>query len=135
MTHSNSNNQENTSQHVNQNNSSQPNSNGVDANGAAATVFNSSELTAQQVEGLTDTSDLQDASNVEDIPKNPENALQEEGSERERAAQLNDGSAGNQTIRNAVENLNTDELIHNLEDGNTDKDKPSPNPAPFISPD
>ncbi|RYZ95719.1 MAG: hypothetical protein EOP47_25260 [Sphingobacteriaceae bacterium] len=77
----------------------------------ADAVFDKDKLSSQQVEGLTDTDELS-----RQLDKNPENALNEQGLERKNATELNDGSAGNQSIRNAVENLNEDELEHNLVD-------------------
>lgn len=110
--------------------------------GAAAQVFNNNRLTSDQVEGLTDTADLEDSDNNEDIAKNPENALQSQGAKRQLATEFDQGSTsagseGNQSIRDAAGNLDTDQLIHNLEDngsGDT-SDSPSTNPAPFVAPD
>ncbi len=131
MTHSN--NQDNTSPKTDQDHHSQPNnSNGTQAESAVATLLNGDKLSYQQVEGLTDSDQLQQAIEREDIPKNPENALQEQGVEREQAIQSNDGSHGNETIRKAMENLDSDEMRHNLKDEGDDTDQPSPNPAPFI---
>ncbi|AVZ84793.1 hypothetical protein [Acinetobacter sp. WCHA45] len=133
MTHSN--NQDNTSPKTGQDHHSQPNnSNGTQAESAVATLLNGDKLSYQQVEGLTDSDQLQQAIEREDIPKNPENALQEQGVEREQAIQLNDGSHGNETIRKAMENLDSDEMRHNLKDEGDDTDQTSPNPAPFIEP-
>ena len=133
MTHSN--NQDNTSPKTGQDHHSQPNnSNGTQAESAVATLLNGDKLSYQQVEGLTDSDQLQQAIEREDIPKNPENALQEQGAEREQAIQSNDGSHGNETIRKAVENLDCDEMRHNLKDKGDDTDQPSPNPTPFIEP-
>lgn len=133
MTHSN--NQDNTSPKTGQDHHSQPNnSNGTQAESAVATLLNGDKLSYQQVEGLTDSDQLQQAIEREDIPKNPENALQEQGVEREQTIQSNDGSHGNETIRKAMENLDSDEMRHNLKDEGDDTDQPSPNPAPFIEP-
>ncbi|WP_407641621.1 hypothetical protein [Acinetobacter halotolerans] len=96
--------------------------------------MSSDKLSYQQVEGLTNSDDLQEEMKNADIPKNPENALQEEGAEREHAIQSNDGSHGNEKIRKAVENLDSDEMRHNLKDEGDDTDQPSQNPAPFITP-
>lgn len=132
MTHSN--NQDNTSPKTGQDHHSQPNkSNGTQAESAVATLLNDDKLSYQQVEGLTDIDQLQQAIE-EDIPKNPENALQEQAAEREQAIQSNDGSHGNETIRKAMENLDSDEMRHNLKDEGDDTDQPSQNPAPFIEP-
>ena len=109
----------------------------------ADAVFNNDKLSAQQMEGLTDTDELtkqldgnkaNDSSQVNsDIDKNPENALNEEGAERKNAAQLNDGSSGNQSIRNAVDHLNEDKLEDNLlnQDKNANQEKAADNPTPF----
>ena len=133
MTHSN--NQDNTSPKTGQDHHSQPNnSNGTQAESAVATLLNDDKLSYQQVEGLTDSDQLKQAIEREDIPKNPENALQEQGVEREQAIQSNDGSHGNETIRKAMANLDSDEMRHNLKDEGDDTDKPSQNPAPFIEP-
>lgn len=133
MTHSN--NQDNTSPKTGQDHHSQPNnSNGTQAESAVATLLNDDKLSYQQVEGLTDSDQLQQAIEREDIPKNPENALQEQAAKREQAIQSNDGSHGNETIRKAMENLDSDEMRHNLKDEGDDTDQPSQNPAPFIEP-
>lgn len=133
MTHSN--NQDNTSPKTGQDHHSQQNSsNGTQAESAVATLLNGDKLSYQQVEGLTDSDQLQQAIEKQDISKNPENALQEQGAEREQAIQSNDGSHGNETIRKAMENLDSDEMRHNLKDEGDDTDKPSQNPAPFIEP-
>ncbi|RZF56963.1 hypothetical protein EXE30_01535 [Acinetobacter halotolerans] len=101
---------------------------------AEVDLMSSDKLSYQQVEGLTNSDDLQEEMKNADIPKNPENALQEEGAEREHAIQSNDGSHGNEKIRKAVENLDSDEMRHNLKDEGDDTDQPSQNPAPFITP-
>ena len=133
MTHSN--NQDNTSPKTGQDHHSQQNSsNGTQAESAVAALLNGDKLSYQQVEGLTDSDQLQQAIEKQDISKNPENALQQQGAEREQAIQSDDGSHGNETIRKAVENLDCDEMRHNLKDKGDDTDKPSPNPAPFIEP-
>ena len=133
MTHSN--NQDNTSPKTGQDHHSQQNSsNGTQAESAVAALLNGDKLSYQQVEGLTDSDQLQQAIEKQDISKNPENALQQQGAEREQAIQSNDGSHGNETIRKAVENLDCDEMRHNLKDEGDDTDQPSQNPAPFIEP-
>ena len=133
MTHSN--NQDNTSPKTGQDHHSQPNnSNGTQAESAVAALLNGDKLSYQQVEGLTDSDQLQQAIEKQDISKNPENALQQQGAEREQAIQSDDGSHGNETIRKAVENLDCDEMRHNLKDKGDDTDQPSPNPAPIIEP-
>ena len=133
MTHSN--NQDNTSPKTGQDHHSQQNSsNGTQAESAVAALLNGDKLSYQQVEGLTDSDQLQQAIEKQDISKNPENALQQQGAEREQAIQSNDGSHGNETIRKAMENLDRDEMRHNLKDEGGDTDQPSPNPAPFIEP-
>ena len=131
MTHSN--NQDNTSPKTGQDHHSQQNSsNGTQAESAVAALLNGDKLSYQQVEGLTDSDQLQQAIEKQDISKNPENALQQQGAEREQAIQSDDGSHGNETIRKAMENLDRDEMRHNLKDKGDDTDQPSPNPAPFI---
>ncbi len=131
MTSSNSNNNTDPQSRTNPN---------ADANHAPAkqdytadAVFNNDKVSSQQVEGLTDTDALS-----EQLDKNPENALNEQGSEKQAQAQLNDGSAGNQNIRNAVEHLNEDQLEDNLlhqdKGSNHEKAKTTNNSAPF-SPD
>ena len=133
MTHSN--NQDNTSPKTGQDHHSQPNnSNGTQAESAVATLLNGDKLSYQQVEGLTDSDQLQQAIEKQDISKNPENALQQQGAEREQAIESNDGSHGNENIRKAMENLDRDEMRHNLKDKGDDTDQPSPNPTPFIEP-
>ena len=133
MTHSN--NQDNTSPKTGQDHHSQPNnSNGTQAESAVATLLNGDKLSYQQVEGLTDSDQLQQAIEKQDISKNSENALQQQGAEREQAIESNDGSHGNETIRKAMENLDSDEMRHNLKDEGDDTDQPSRNPAPFIEP-
>lgn len=133
MTHSN--NQDNTSPKTGQDHHSQQNSsNGTQAESAVAALLNGDKLSYQQVEGLTDSDQLQQAIEKQDISKNSENALQQQGAEREQAIQSDDGSHGNETIRKAMENLDRDEMRHNLKDKGDDTDQPSPNPAPFIEP-
>ena len=115
MTHSN--NQDNTSPKTGQDHHSKQNSsNGTQAESAVAALLNGDKLSYQQVEGLTDSDQLQQAIEKQDISKNPENALQQQGAEREQAIQSDDGSHGNETIRKAMENLDRDEMIHNLKD-------------------
>ena len=131
MTHSN--NQDNTSPKTGQDHhSQQKSSNGTQAESAVAALLNGDKLSYQQVEGLTDSDQLQQAIEKQDISKNSENALQQQGAEREQAIQSDDGSHGNETIRKAVENLDCDEMRHNLKDKGDDTDQPSPNHAPFI---
>ena len=131
MTHSN--NQDNTSPKTGQDHHSQQNSsNGTQAESAVAALLNGDKLSYQQVEGLTDSDQLQQAIEKQDISKNSENALQQQGAEREQAIQSDNGSHGNETIRKAMENLDRDEMRHNLKDKADDTDQPSPNPAPFI---
>ena len=133
MTHSN--NQDNTSPKTGQDHYSQQNSsNGTQAESAVATLLNGDKLSYQQVEGLTDSDQLQQAIEKQDISKNSENALQQQSAEREQAIQSDDGSHGNETIRKAMENLDSDEMRHNLKDEGDDTDQPSQNPAPFIEP-
>ena len=141
------------SDNVNQQNSTNPQSRtnpNADANHApksqdytADAVFNNDKLTAQQMEGLTDTDELTEQldSNKANsssqanatIDKNPENALNEQGMERKNAAQLNDGSSGNQSIRNAVDHLNESKLEDNLlnQDQGANQEKSADNPTPF----
>ena len=99
----------------------------------ADAVFNNDKLSAQQMEGLTDTDELTKQINSAEIDKNPENALNEQGMERKNATQSNDGSAGNQNIRNAVEHLNENKLEDNLlnQDKGTNQEKTAENPTPF----
>ncbi len=128
---------------VNTQNSTNPQSRtnpNADANNApksqdytADAVFNNDKLSAQQMEGLTDTDELTQQINSADIDKNPENALNEQGMERKNATQSNDGSAGNQNIRNAVEHLNENKLADNLlnQDKGANQEKTAENPTPF----
>lgn len=128
---------------VNTQNSTNPQSRtnpNADANNApksqdytADAVFNNDKLSAQQMEGLTDTDELTKEINSAEIDKNPENALNEQGMERKNATQSNDGSAGNQNIRNAVEHLNENKLEDNLlnQGKGTNQEKTAENPTPF----
>lgn len=75
----------------------------------ASAVFNNDKVTSQQVEGLTDTDELS-----REMDKNPENALNEQGASNQEKTEQNDGSAGNQKIRDAVEHLNEDKLKDNV---------------------
>ena len=79
----------------------------------ANAVFNNDKLSSQQMEGLTDTDELTQQINSADRDKNPENALNEQGRERKNATQSNDGSAGDQSVQNAVEQLNDSQLKGN----------------------
>lgn len=90
---------------------------------AGNTVFDNDKVSSRQVEGLTDVDELS-----EEMDKNPENALNEQGADNQAATQQNDGSAGNQKIRDAVEHLNEDKLKDNvLEQDNTGtSDIPTP---------
>lgn len=99
----------------------------------AGAVFNNDKLSAQQMEGLTDTDELTKQINSAEIDKNPENALNEQGMERKNATQSNDGSSGNQNIRNAVEHLNENKLEDNLlnQDKGINQEKTAENPTPF----
>ena len=85
----------------------------------ANAVFDNDKLSSQQMEGLTDTDELS-----RQLDANPESALNEQGIERKNAAQLNDGSAGNQSIRNAVEHLNQEALEENLLNQDESLNKP-----------
>ncbi|WP_109441052.1 hypothetical protein [Acinetobacter haemolyticus] len=129
-----SNNQNNSASEVDQDLHSKQNQADATKADAVANLVNNDKLSYQQVEGLTDSDELQEEMKKADIPKNPENALQEQGAEREHAIKTNDGSHGNEKIRKAVENLDSDEMKHNLKDEDDDNDEPSPNPAPFITP-
>lgn len=94
---------------TNPNEASQPNDN-------VANLFNNDKVSYQEVEGLTDTEQLQQSLDQKATSQNPE------------------GSHGNENIRKAVENLDRDEMKHNLKDESAEKDGPSENPAPFITP-
>ena len=54
------------------------------------------------------------AKNAEDFDKSPENALNEQGAANQAKTEQNNGSAGNQKIRDAVEHLNEDKLKDNV---------------------
>ncbi|WP_026470134.1 hypothetical protein [Alkanindiges illinoisensis] len=95
----------------------------ADANQASASqdrtanaVFGNDQVSSRQVEGLTDTDELSEqmAKNAEDFDKSPENALNEQGAANQAKTEQNNGSAGNQKIRNAVEHLNEDKLKDNV---------------------
>ena len=126
MTSSNSNNNTQPQSRTNQN---------ADANNApkkqdytAEAVFYNDKLTSQQMEGLTDTDELS-----RQMDDNPESALNEQALERKNATELNDGSSGNQSIRNAVDHLNEDKLEDNLlnQDKGANQEKTADNPTPF----
>lgn len=95
----------------------------ADANQASASqdrtanaVFGNDQVSSRQVEGLTDTDELSEqmAKNAEDFDKSPENALNEQGAANQAKTEQNNGSAGNQKIRDAVEHLNEDKLKDNV---------------------
>ncbi|RYZ99454.1 MAG: hypothetical protein EOO68_12445, partial [Moraxellaceae bacterium] len=67
---------------------------------AGNTVYDNNKVSSREVEGLTDVDELS-----EELDKNPENALNEQGASNQAATQQDDGSAGNQKIRDAVEHL------------------------------
>lgn len=85
-------------------------------NDKVAKLLSNDKVSYQEVEGLTDTDQLQQTLDQSAASQNPE------------------GSHGNENIRKAVENLDRDEMKHNLKDESAEKDGPSPNPAPFITP-
>ena len=82
----------------------------------ANAVFGNDQVSSRQVEGLTDTDELSEqmAKNAEDFDKSPENALNEQGAANQAKTEQNNGSAGNQKIRDAVEHLNEDKLKDNV---------------------
>ncbi|RYY79020.1 MAG: hypothetical protein EOO69_08350 [Moraxellaceae bacterium] len=82
----------------------------------ASAVFDNDKVSSQQVEGLTDTDNLSEQmdKNAADFGKSPENALNEQGASNQQKTEQNNGSAGNQKIRDAVEHLNEDKLKDNV---------------------
>lgn len=82
----------------------------------ANAVFGNDEVSSRQVEGLTDTDELSEqmAQHADKFDKSPENALNEQGAANQAKTEQNDGSAGNQKIREAVEHLNADKLQSNV---------------------
>jgi hypothetical protein len=88
----------------------------ADQDRTANAVFNNDQVSSRQVEGLTDADELSEQmeENSEDFSKNPESALNEQGASNQAKTEQNDGSAGNQKIRDAVEHLNKDKLEDNV---------------------
>lgn len=82
----------------------------------ASAVFDNDKVSSQQMEGLTDTDNLSEQmdKNADDFGKSPENALNEQGAANQQKTEQNNGSAGNQKIRDAVEHLNEDKLKDNV---------------------
>lgn len=86
------------------------------SNDNVAKLLSNDNVSYQEVEGLTDTDQLQQSLDQSAASQNP------------------DGSHGNENIRKAAGNLDRDEMKHNLKDESAEKDGPSENPAPFITP-
>lgn len=85
-------------------------------NASIANLLNNDKASYQEIEGLTDTEQLQQVLDQNAASQNPE------------------GSHGNEKIRKAAENLDRDEMKHNLKDESAESEQPAANPAPFISP-
>jgi len=100
-----------------------------------ADLFNEDKLSYQELEGLTDTDELKKTVDKEVASQKTENASPEQATKPQQTVSKDDeGSHGNENIRKAVENLDRNEMKHNLKDESAGTDEPSPNPAPFITP-
>lgn len=95
----------------------------------ASEILNGDQFSSQQLEGLTDSDQLDQQLSEENImqsqPSNPDNVPDvDEG---------RDDSKGNQAIKEVAENIDKKELEENIKGDKPDQ--PTENPAPFISQD
>lgn len=103
-------------------------SNKIEANDLDVNILENNDFSLQQLEGLTDSSEL-------DEQFKQENKLMKSNETSKKLTDqtdtVQDDSQGNQAIREAAENIDAKQLEENLNDHHPDQ--PSPNPAPFIS--
>lgn len=92
---------------------------------AASEILSSDQFSSQQLEGLTDTDQL-------DQQFNEENNMQSTQSNLDKKESTDD-SKGNQAIKEVAESIDKKELEDNLK--GKKPDQPTENPAPFISQD
>ena len=99
----------------------------IKANDLDVNILENDEFSSQQLEGLTDSAELDEEFKQEKKMKSNQDSNQ--SSEQTDTGQ--DDSQGNQAIREAVEKIDAEQLEKNLKDRHPEH--PSPNPAPFIS--
>ncbi|MCU4413093.1 hypothetical protein KTH71_03385 [Acinetobacter sp. WU_MDCI_Axc73] len=102
--------------------------NKIKANELDVNILENDEFSSQQLEGLTDSAELDEEFKQE---KKIMKSKQDIHPLHEQSDTAQDDSQGNQAIREAVEKIDAEQLEENLKDHHPEH--PSPNPAPFIS--
>ncbi|WP_130803950.1 hypothetical protein [Acinetobacter ihumii] len=102
----------------------------TEANQLDVDILENNDFSSQQLEGLTDSTELDETLKQENQTMQNQPKSQPLNPDGDAAP---DDSQGNQAIREAAEQIDQQKLAENLKDRHPDH--PSENPAPFISED